>query len=126
MTQDEILAQRIASGEYWLNETWFFVWFPLIAIGIYSIIRFGYKLEWEWIPFVYIAVCLFAVIAYHWHSGSWNTIIAGWINAIAWPTDKTGVELNRNWFGWILNYVYLGLFVLVVWTTYLIDKHDKP
>lgn len=122
---EQELAQKIASGEYWLNEAWFFVWLPLIAIAIYSIIRLRYKLEWEWIPFVYIAVCCVVLTGYHWNTGSWETIIAGCIDALSWPVDTTGVEINRNWFGWILNYVYLGLLILVVWATYLFDKHNK-
>lgn len=124
MTQNEILAQKLASGEYWLNETWFFVWLPLITVAVYVIIRLRYRTEWEWLPLLYVLVCSVVLVLYH-SPGDWNTIISGWIDAVSWPTDKTGVQFNSGWFGKILNYVYLGLLILVVWATYLFDKHGK-
>ncbi|MEO5367737.1 MAG: hypothetical protein H7831_15535 [Magnetococcus sp. WYHC-3] len=121
---EQELAQKIASGEFWFDETVCFLYIPLVTLAVYGLIRLKYKMGFEWIPMLYVAVLTVAVMTYHF-PGDWNAIITGWINAVSWPVDTTGLELKRNWFGGILNYVYLGLLVLVVWTTYLFDKHAK-
>ena len=118
MNQSEILAQKIASGEYWLNETWFFFWLPLITIAFYVLIRLRYGLEWEWNPLLYTLVCNVALVLYH-SPGDWDTIISGWINAISLPTNNTGIQITRhNFVAKYLEEIYLVLLFAVIYGTY--------
>jgi len=121
------MAYMIASGQWWLNEKWFFGVFPLVALVIATAISVHKKMDLEQFfvvsVFSWIGVCLVALFLYH---TSWNEMkihFANWMNAFAPVADNSGFVFKRSG---LHDAFWVFIFIVFFGGWYFIYEDSKP